>query len=434
VWEAASGREVSDIRLASPVWQAAWSPNGKQVATASAAGTAQVWDVASGKEAFALQGRTPEQFDVAWSPDGKSLATTAGPDFSVRIWDASPTAQSLFGTGGVIFWVSWSPDSRRIAVTEIYSRTVVIFDALTGVALLSIATGHTSDLEDAHWAPDGSRIVTTACDNLAKVWDANTGQELLTFRGHVGEPPGKFVGGELLVGAGWSPDGSRIATTGGSGRERIWDARTGQEYVSFQATSDIAPLTRWSPDGKRLASVSLPEVLQIWDAATGAPILGGYVHNTAQLSYGDPITGFWGLDWSPEGDRILTTSIGGEAAIWDARTGQRTLVFREHSAPIPLPMWAPNGKRIATGDVSGVIKVWDAQTGAVLLDFSVPVGDMLFNVAWSPDGTRLAAATLLPSVEIHRVWQSKEDLVAYARECCVVRQLTPAERKQFGLP
>jgi WD40 repeat protein len=84
--------------------------------------------------------------------------------------------------------------------------------------------------------------------------------------------------------------------------------------------------------------------------------------------------------------------------------------------------------------MSGVIKVWDAETGAVLLDFSVPIGDMLFNVAWSPDGTRLAAATYLPSVEIHRVWQSKEDLVAYARECCVVRQLTPAERKQFGLP
>jgi hypothetical protein len=32
------------------------------------------------------------------------------------------------------------------------------------------------------------------------------------------------------------------------------------------------------------------------------------------------------------------------------------------------------------------------------------------------------------------VWQSTEDLIAYAYDCCVFRDLMPEEREQFGLP
>jgi hypothetical protein len=56
-----------------------------------------------------------------------------------------------------------------------------------------------------------------------------------------------------------------------------------------------------------------------------------------------------------------------------------------------------------------------------------------WQVAWSPDGTRLVGASLLKSVEIHRVWQSTQELIDYAKECCVIRELTEAERTQFGL-
>lgn len=31
-------------------------------------------------------------------------------------------------------------------------------------------------------------------------------------------------------------------------------------------------------------------------------------------------------------------------------------------------------------------------------------------------------------------WQTIEELIDYAKECCVFRQLTDAERLQFGLP
>jgi WD40 repeat protein len=436
VWEASSGRELSDIRLPSPVWQVAWSPDGLQLATASSNGLAQVWDVSSGKEAFALQGRTPELVDIAWSPDGKSLATTGGDGFTVRIWDATPAIPVYSSDREGLAWNDWSPDGEHIATINYLDRTVVIWDPETGETQLVIQTGATDDLQDVWWSPDGTRLMTTSWDMLAKIWDANTGEQLLTFSGHVGEPQLKFQGGrDSLFGGGWSPDGSRIVTIGGYGWVRVWDARTGEEYLSFLATKDsVVGMLGFSPDGKHLATCASPEVLQIWDAETGAPILGGFVNNTENLSFGDSIEMCFSGYWSPDGHRLLTANYTGDrgATIWDARTGKKLVVFKEHTSGLTFSTWSPNGKRVATGDLSGVIKIWDAQTGAELLSYLVP-GIMQFQLDWSPDGTRLVAANVSRTVEVHRVWQTTEDLVEYAKECCVIRQLTDAERQKFGL-
>jgi hypothetical protein len=35
---------------------------------------------------------------------------------------------------------------------------------------------------------------------------------------------------------------------------------------------------------------------------------------------------------------------------------------------------------------------------------------------------------------IKRVWRSTDELVTHAKDCCVIRELTPEERQQFGLP
>ena len=53
---------------------------------------------------------------------------------------------------------------------------------------------------------------------------------------------------------------------------------------------------------------------------------------------------------------------------------------------------------------------------------------------WSPDGKYVAVAMEATPTEVWRVWQSTEELVDYAKDCCVFRALTAAEREQFGLP
>jgi hypothetical protein len=54
--------------------------------------------------------------------------------------------------------------------------------------------------------------------------------------------------------------------------------------------------------------------------------------------------------------------------------------------------------------------------------------------SWSPDGEHIAISDFDGNLKIYPAWQTLEELVGYASECCVVRELTPEERQQFGLP
>jgi WD40 repeat protein len=70
----------------SAVYNAAFSPDGTLLATASADGTVRVWDVATGVELRRIEADAVGAESVAWSPDGKLLAST-GDDTTAKLWD-----------------------------------------------------------------------------------------------------------------------------------------------------------------------------------------------------------------------------------------------------------------------------------------------------------------------------------------------------------
>jgi tRNA A-37 threonylcarbamoyl transferase component Bud32 len=113
----------------------AYSPDGTRLATASADGTARLWDARTGQELLALKGHTKAVWSVAFSPDGMRLAT-ASADTTVRLWDAR-TGQELLALKG--HWraarsVAFSPDGRRLAA-EYVDTSVRLWDARTGEEL-----------------------------------------------------------------------------------------------------------------------------------------------------------------------------------------------------------------------------------------------------------------------------------------------------------
>jgi hypothetical protein len=77
------------------------------------------------------------------------------------------------------------------------------------------------------------------------------------------------------------------------------------------------------------------------------------------------------------------------------------------------------------------VLVWDAESGAVVNRYNA--GGEAFGNKWSPDGGWVLTTGAFDAPEIRPVWQSTEELIQYANDCCVFRELTAEERAQFGL-
>jgi WD40 repeat protein len=136
-----------------------------------------------------------------------------------------------------------------------------VWDAATGQELLTL-NGHADSVWAVAVSPDGRRIITGSDDNTAKVWDAATGQELLTLNGHADSVSAVAV----------SPDGRRIITGSDDKTAKVWDAATGQELLTLNGHASSVSAVAVSPDGRRIITGSDDKTAKVWEARTGAEI------------------------------------------------------------------------------------------------------------------------------------------------------------------
>ena len=141
------------------------------------------------------------------------------------IVEQSSQPQITLSVGANVYSVAFSPDGTRIA-TGSYGATAKVWDAQSGKELLTLK-GHSSSVNSVSFSPDGKRIVTGSYDDTAKVWDAQSGKELLTLKGH-----SQSVNSVAL-----SPDGTRIVTGSCDATAKVWDAQSGKEHAHVRRPS-----------------------------------------------------------------------------------------------------------------------------------------------------------------------------------------------------
>jgi WD40 repeat protein len=93
--------------------------------------------------------------------------------------------------------------------------------------------------------------------------------------------------------------------------------------------------------------------------------------------------------WAKQGAMVA----GLEQSLHDAvLQSQVRLTFRGHKDRVQSVAWSPDGSRLATASVDKTAIVWDAETGRELLTFRGH-GGYVFGIVWSPDGSKLASAS-----------------------------------------
>ena len=218
----------------------------------------------------------------------------------------------------------------------------------------------------------------------------------------------RHIGGILSVD--YSPDGKTIASGGRDWTARIWDAQTGEEIHRWE-TDGQALAVCFSPDGKTLAcGVGEPDTYRsrpkrravlLWDTATGKEI----------GKLGDLTTDIRTIAFSPDGDRLAagagsTYDEGHGIYIWSVSTGERLLAIEKLHSIVSNVAFSPDGKWLASGDEANTVHIWDASEGKELKILG-PFSDEgpVYGLAFSPDGKWLASGRWAGKI---RVWNTED--------------------------
>jgi hypothetical protein len=185
------------------------------------------------------------------------------------------------------------------------------------------------------FSPDHIRLATGSWDNTVRVWDAGTGAEVLTLRGHTGRVFSVY----------FSPDGGRLASAADDNTVRVWDARTGADALALRGHPGGVLSLCFSPDGTRLASGGWDGPVRVWDASNGAEALTLHGH-TGRVS---------SLCFSPDGTRLESKGIDGQCFTWDLTSGTR--VDRRIAGASPPLRTSPDGKWRAFGEGERILLI-----------------------------------------------------------------------------
>ena len=395
------------------VSDAAFSPDGRTLATVSSDRTTVLWDTRRRTRRATITGHDTWLRAVEFSPDGRLLAT-GGNDGNVMVWDAVGRTRVAGRTGhpGAVIDIAFSPDGRTLAAAG--GDRAVLWDTGQWSRYGSL-DGHSRPVNAVEFSPDGRLLATASEDHTAALWDAAGRTRLATLAGHTRE----------VSGAAFSPDGRILATASRDGSVALWGTeRRGRQTRPRSrpvVLDDEARAVAFSPDGRTMVSAGRDRAVTLWDTEhrTVRARMTGHTNNIYAVAV-NPRTGMiasagenraillWDparpaiilseppdtyddVAFSPDGE-TLATADGNHAVLWDTRQRIPLAVLTGHTNGVDAVAFSPDGRLLATAGRDKSVIVWDVARHRRLATLPGHRARVL-DVAFSPDGRTLASVS-----------------------------------------
>jgi WD40 repeat protein len=311
---------------------------------------------AAAQQPLTLSGHAQPLKVVAFSPDGERI-TSISQDKTLKEWEAATGRELrslvLKGHTELVTALELSPDQKRVAVGY-WLGGLEVYNADSGQRLYLSGVG-ARWVDDLAFSADGKQLATFNMAGTAQLRDAETGAVTRSVR-----PEPLY---EIPQAVAFSPDGSRLAHGGRSGKITILRLAAERAPLSL-AGHPAEPPTRsggvqclvFSPDSKRLVSGGVDRIVRVWNSESGQELLALKGH-TSEI---------YAVAVSPDGARIASGGIDQSIRIWDMHTGKELRVLPGHAGIVTCLAFSPDGKRLVSGGWDKAVMIWNelsAQNG-----------------------------------------------------------------------
>jgi WD40 repeat protein len=437
IWDTATGRELTQFIIPhghnfSSYGDAflAFTEDGKKMSSGGFDTPSIVWDVATAKQLFRLNGRTNMAYNVLFSADGNRLTSGGRTRWDLR------TGRGLRISAGVpedtFAWPS--PDGHLLALMRLNSNAVTVLETPSGRTLHTLTpTGAVGNVLRVRYTADSAFAIVTymsvenqtptpssiGAGSQVKVWDLRSGSEVRTL-----------AESEMPMDAVPSGDGRVVAMIGSMGIT-LWDNQTGAKLrdLSTSAMGKMKDMSRvmsvprpgsgrpqmpQMPNMADMASM-ITEVLGTMSAGTmgrsatsvafssdNRLIAVGGVESKSNIDLAAMMSGMTGQKQKGQKQKTPTNPQDimkdlkvepiGRITLWDATTGQEIATLRGHGKGVSQVTFSRDAKLLASAGSDNTIRIWDVASQRELRTMAGHTA-AIESMDFSPDGRLLASAS-----------------------------------------
>ncbi|XP_038611938.1 POC1 centriolar protein homolog B [Tachyglossus aculeatus] len=284
-----------------------------------------------------LKGHSAAVCSLDFSPDTKQLAS-ASCDTFLMIWNFKPQARAFryVGHKDALTSVHFSPIGNVVASAS-RDRTVRLWIPKMKGKFSEFKT-HTAPVRSVNFSHDGQFLATASEDKSIKVWSMHRQRFLYSLFQHT----------NWVRCAKFSPDGRLIVSCSDDKTVKIWDTATKLCVNNFTDYEGFANYVSFNPNGTCVASAGSDHTVRLWDLRTNKLLQHYQVHSGAVNC----------ISFHPSGNYLITASSDGTLKILDLLEGRLIYTLHGHTGPVLAVSFSKGGEQFASGGADAQVLLW----------------------------------------------------------------------------
>ncbi|MFM8250391.1 MAG: TIR domain-containing protein [Planctomycetota bacterium] len=280
---------------------------------------------------------------AAFSPDGKTLATAS--ETVITLWDAENNFKRrvTLNLNSQVSSIAFS-SSGGVLGTACLDGAIWLWNLRTSQPRVERKARHNRPVNAIAFSPHNMQMASSSNDLTCRVWEFS----------EVGEIEISSTRSGIALALAFTTGDDTLATAvrlNGHDEICLWNGRTGQSRNAIQLTESILGKC-FSPDG-RLIVTSKDKLAFFWDVLAGKhcgkPMqLDAVAHN---------------VTFSPQGTQLAIEDENHSVSLWDSTTCRQLHKPLKHKDWVDKVVFSQNGKKIATSSRDGSLMLSDLRSG-----------------------------------------------------------------------